>query len=57
VLLLVYNGIPWHIAAELPIDEPFRFTAVERIAASIIFGQLDGGRWNFDTFEWIKDKR
>jgi hypothetical protein len=56
VLWLVKNGIPFHIAAELPPDENFLFTGSERIAAGIIFGQWEGGKWDWGSFSWIKER-
>jgi hypothetical protein len=43
------------VAAELPPDEPFVFTTTERIAAGIIFGQFNGGRWSWSEMSWIKE--
>jgi hypothetical protein len=48
--------MPFHIAAELQPDEPFFFTASERIAAGIIFGTFEGGRWDFENMCWIKER-
>ena len=56
MLWLVYNGVPWHVATELPPDEHFIFTAAERIAVGIIFGQFAGGRFDFDAMSWREDK-
>ena len=56
MLWLVYNGVPWHVATELPRDEPFVFTAAERIAAGIIFGQFNGGKWDFASMCWIQER-
>jgi len=53
---LVHNGVPWHIAAELPQHEPFVFSPIERIAAGIIFGIFEGGRWDYENMCWIKEK-
>jgi hypothetical protein len=52
VLWLVHNGVPWHVAAELPPDEHFTFTTTERIAAGIIFGQFNGGKWDWNSMIW-----
>jgi hypothetical protein len=55
VLWLVYNGVPWDVATELPAHENFTFTAAERIAAGIIFGQFSGGKWSWDDMAWSRE--
>lgn len=44
VLYLVHKGIPYQQAMALD--------ASERLACIVIFGELDGGSWNWDRMEW-----
>ena len=37
-------------------DLAFAMNHTMRKAALIVFGQFEGGRWNFDTMSWIQDR-
>lgn len=45
-LYLVKNGVPWDVAISLPADE--------RAAFTIVFGQFEGGKFNWAAGEWEK---
>jgi hypothetical protein len=46
-MLLVKSGVPWDVA--------FSLEDHEATALCIIFGQLDGGKFDFDRMAWRKD--
>ncbi len=47
MLYLVKNGIPFDVAASLD-DE-------ERLAWSVIFGEFEGGHFEWETLSWKKE--
>ncbi len=47
ILYLIKNGIPFDVAFSLP--------EAELTAYAIIFGRLDGGKWNWDRMAWETD--
>jgi hypothetical protein len=46
-LFLVKNGVPFDIAFSLPHDE--------RLAYIVVFGMLDGRRFDWDSLTWLPD--
>ena len=46
-LYLVKNNVPFDVAMSLEEHEV--------LAYAIIFGELDGGTWNWSTGQWDKD--
>ena len=48
-LWLVKNGVPFDVA--------FSLDSVDRMAYSIIFGQMEGNVWDWSRMVWSKDKR
>lgn len=47
-LWLVKNGVPYDVAFSLP--------AEERVAYMIIFGELEGGKFDWARMDWEKPK-
>ena len=47
-LALVKNGIPY--------DKAMKLSPARRLAFCIIFGELDGGKWNWDRMGWDDPK-
>lgn len=47
-LVLVKNGVPFDVA--------FSMSRKMRRAAIIVLGEIDGGRWNWDSMSWIEDR-
>jgi len=47
-LALVKNGVPWHVAMSLSNEE--------RVAFCIMFGELDGGVFDWGALSWRKPK-
>lgn len=45
-LYLVRNGVPFDVAFSLPPDEA--------MAWGIIFGEMDGNTWDFNSMAWKK---
>ena len=43
---LVSKGVPFDVAFSLPDDLSAAF--------NIIFGELEGGKWDFDLGDWVK---
>lgn len=46
-LYLVKNGVPFDVAFSLPQHEV--------VAWTIIFGELDGGKWSWSSMSWVND--
>ena len=47
-LYLVRNGVPFDVA--------FSLSDVDRTAWSIMFGEMDGGKFNVSTMRWEERK-
>jgi hypothetical protein len=47
-LVLVKNGVPY--------DRAFAMEADELAAHVIVFGQLDGGEWDWSSMRWKERK-
>lgn len=48
-LYLVSKGVPWDVvfgARKRP------FTATQRLAAAVVFGEMDGGLWDWSALRW-----
>lgn len=48
-MALIKNGVPEEIAWEL--------TPSERLARIVVFGQLDGGDFDWDRLKWKEPKK
>lgn len=49
MLWLVKNGVPWDVANTLPSDE--------LMAMGIVFGEFDGGTFDWDAGTWKRQSR
>lgn len=52
------NNAPFHVAFGMTREmaDTFVFDRLERIAMTIVFGELEGARFNWANMEWEKPK-
>lgn len=49
------NGVPFRVAMGIADDRSEYLSPDIRTGLAIIFGELDGGKFNWNTLDWEKD--